>query len=71
MKDRLDEPDRGSYVKTPEPGIYDNLAMFDFRGLYPSIIISYNIDPSSICTDCKDYYESPDGTQVSTRTGRA
>ena len=50
-------------MKTPEPGIYSNLVMFDFRGLYPSIIISYNIDPSSICTGCNEYYESPDGTR--------
>lgn len=62
MRERLANPIEGAYVKTPEPGIYDNLVMVDFRGLYPSIIISYNIDPSSICTDCKEYYESPDGT---------
>ncbi len=62
MKTRISNPIEGAYVKTPEPGIYSNLVMFDFRGLYPSIIISHNIDPSSVCTDCKEYYESPDGT---------
>ncbi len=62
MKDRIANPIEGAYVKTPEPGIYSNLVIFDFRGLYPSIIISYNIDPSSICDDCKEYYESPGGT---------
>ncbi len=63
MKERLANPIEGAYVKTPEPGIYSGLVMFDFRGLYPSIIISHNIDPSSICRDCKEYYESPDGTR--------
>ncbi len=63
MEARLANPIEGAYVKTPEPGIYDDLVMFDFRGLYPSIIISYNIDPSAICTDCGDYYESPLGTR--------
>jgi DNA polymerase, archaea type len=63
MKERLADPIEGAYVKTPEPGIYNNLVIFDFRGLYPSIIISYNIDPSSICYDCKDFYESPDGVK--------
>lgn len=63
MKERVSNPIEGAYVKTPEPGIYSNLVMFDFRGLYPSIIISYNIDPSSICTDCTEYYEAPDGTR--------
>lgn len=63
MKMRMSNPIVGAYVKTPEPGIYSNLVMFDFRSLYPSIIISHNIDPSAICTDCKEYYESPDGTR--------
>lgn len=65
MEVRLANPIEGAYVKTPEPGIYDGLAMFDFRGLYPSIIISHNIDPSSICDGCKEYYESPLGTRFS------
>ncbi len=63
MKIRISNPIEGAYVKTPEPGIYSNLVMFDFRGLYPSIIISHNIDPSSVCKDCKEYYESPEGTR--------
>ncbi len=69
-RERLRNPIEGAYVKTPEPGIYDNLAMFDFRGLYPSIIISYNIDPSTVCKDCTEYFESPDGTRFDkTRKG--
>lgn len=63
IRERLMNPIEGAYVKTPEPGIYDNLAMFDFRGLYPSIMISYNIDPSSVCNDCTEYHESPIGTK--------
>jgi DNA polymerase (pol2) len=65
IRKRLSEPIEGAYVKTPEPGIYEKLAIFDFRSLYPSIIISHNIDPSSLCTDCKDYYESPLGYKFS------
>lgn len=34
----------GAYVFTPEPGLYDNVVSFDFQSLYPSIIISHNID---------------------------
>jgi DNA polymerase I len=62
-RDRSRNPIEGAYVKTPEPGIYDNLVMFDFRGLYPSIIISYNIDPSTVTKDAPEYFESPDGTR--------
>ena len=63
VRKRSMNPIIGAYVKTPDPGIYDSLAVFDFRSLYPSIIMSHNIDPSSLCTDCKEYYESPDGTR--------
>jgi len=35
----------GGYVKEPEKGLHDNLVQFDFRSLYPSIIISKNVSP--------------------------
>ncbi len=63
IETRLENPIEGAYVKTPEAGIYDNIAVFDFRGLYPSIIITHNIDPGTLCTDCKEYFEAPDGTK--------
>ncbi len=63
IEERLKNPIIGAYVKTPDPGIYENLAIFDFRGLYPSIIISHNIDPSTLCADCKEYFESPTGAK--------
>ncbi len=63
MDARSSNPIEGAYVKTPEPGIYNDIVVFDFRGLYPSIIISHNIDPSSICTDCKEYHEAPNGVK--------
>lgn len=65
IRKRLSEPIEGAYVKTPDPGIYENLAIFDFRSLYPSIIVAHNIDPSSLCTDCDDYHESPLGNKFS------
>ncbi len=65
IRKRVSAPIEGAYVKTPEPGVYENLAIFDFRSLYPSIIISHNIDPSSLCNDCIEYYESPLGYKFS------
>ena len=58
---RNDNPIEGAYVKTPEAGIYKDLAVFDFRGLYPSIIIAYNIDPSTLYkgNEAGDYNLSP------------
>ncbi len=63
IKARMLNPIEGAYVKTPDPGIYENLAILDFRGLYPSIIVAHNIDPSNICADCGDYFESPIGVR--------
>lgn len=44
----------GGYVKEPKTGIYENIIYLDYRSLYPSIISSYNIDPSTFnCGCCK------------------
>ena len=45
----------GGFVYQPTPGLYENVAVFDFRSLYPTIIISHNISPSSLrCGCCND-----------------
>ncbi|MFH0835516.1 MAG: DNA polymerase domain-containing protein, partial [Candidatus Micrarchaeota archaeon] len=55
-------PIQGAFVKIPEPGIYENIAVFDFRSLYPSIIISHNVDPNTIgCKEGEDAFVSPLG----------
>lgn len=70
IEERVANPYEGAYVKTPEAGIYDKIAVFDFKGLYPSIIIAHNIDNATICDDCTDYFESPDGVKFrKDRTG--
>ena len=65
ISDRMSNPIEGAFVKTPEAGIYDNIVVLDFRSLYPSIIISHNIDPSTIAD--RSYTgkmsESPNGVR--------
>jgi len=61
VREREGRPIQGAFVKLPEPGIYENIAVLDFRGLYPSIIVSYNIDPFTVTTD-EDSFQSPSGT---------
>ncbi|MBL4898389.1 MAG: hypothetical protein JKX76_01950 [Colwellia sp.] len=39
---------RGAFVFAPRPGIYDNVVSFDFKSLYPTAIISQNIDYSTL-----------------------
>jgi len=41
----------GGYVHKPEPGMYKNIAVVDFRSLYPTIIVSYNIGPGTVNKD--------------------
>ena len=41
----------GAYVFTPVPGLYDMVVSFDFSSLYPSTIIAYNIDYSTLVID--------------------
>jgi len=44
----------GAFVVQPDPGLYDNIALFDFRSLYPSIIVAHNVDPNTLnCGCCK------------------
>ncbi|MFW6285911.1 MAG: DNA polymerase domain-containing protein [Nanoarchaeota archaeon] len=35
----------GAYVIDPKQGFYENIFVFDFKSLYPSIIMTFNIDP--------------------------
>ncbi|MDR1108220.1 MAG: hypothetical protein LBL19_04210 [Spirochaetaceae bacterium] len=35
----------GGTVLEPRPGLFRNIAVFDFRSLYPTIIQTFNIDP--------------------------
>ncbi len=48
----------GAFVYEPVPGIYENIVSLDFRSLYPSIIISYNISPDTL--NKGHDYESPE-----------
>lgn len=42
-----DESSTGGMVIEPSPGRHHNVAVFDFKSLYPTIIMSFNIDPLS------------------------
>ena len=66
INERINAPIQGAFVKLPEPGIYDNMAVLDFRGLYPSIIVSYNIDPGTLQqSTTEDAFVSPTGASFS------
>jgi len=39
---------RGGYVMEPKTGLYDNVRTFDFKSMYPSIIVGWNIGQESL-----------------------
>jgi DNA polymerase elongation subunit (family B) len=41
----------GAYVFAPKPGLYENVVPVDFNSLYPSLIISYNLDYTTCAFD--------------------
>lgn len=41
----------GAYVFSPIAGVYDMVVSFDFSSLYPSTIIAYNIDYTTLVTN--------------------
>ena len=48
VNDRMSKINVGAFVFQPKPGLYEDVSVVDFRSLYPSIIISHNICPSTI-----------------------
>ncbi len=44
----------GGYVKDPVKGLHENIVSFDFRSLYPSIIISKNVSPDTLVAECDE-----------------
>ncbi|MFW9965745.1 MAG: DNA polymerase domain-containing protein [Candidatus Thorarchaeota archaeon] len=48
--------DRGGLILQPKPDIYENIAECDFSSMYPTLMVTRNISPETICTveDCPD-----------------
>lgn len=59
---RQKETYTGGYVKEPEAGLHENIAVIDFASLYPSIIATYNVSIETLnCSCCADDgYKVPD-----------
>lgn len=55
----------GGYVLEPEPGIFENVLVFDFRSLYPSIILTFKIDPLGFNVNSDKKIKTPAGTTFS------
>jgi DNA polymerase I len=48
----------GGFVYTPDAGLYENLALFDFKSLYPTVMVAHNISPDTLnLEECEDRFE--------------
>jgi DNA polymerase I len=47
---RIEQPYRpyaGGLVLQPKPGLHENIAVLDFKSMYPNIMITYNLSPDT------------------------
>ncbi|MBT4805372.1 hypothetical protein HON71_04325 [Candidatus Woesearchaeota archaeon] len=54
IEQRMEETFQGAFVYEPTPGLYEDIIVFDFRSLYPTIITAHNIGPEGLCCQCCD-----------------
>jgi DNA polymerase elongation subunit (family B) len=63
MKRRMYPAYSGGYVHPPVEGIHENIALYDFASLYPSITITHNVSPETL--DCMCCHEGKCTSRVS------
>jgi len=52
IKERKKKSYMGAFVFEPLPGFYRNIAILDFRSLYPTIIVTHNICTTTLNCEC-------------------
>jgi DNA polymerase elongation subunit (family B) len=54
-------PSEGAFVYEPQPGLYEDIVMFDFTSMHTSIIVSFNVSKATLLEKKeKNSYESPE-----------
>ena len=65
---RVDQPYRpyaGGIVLKPTPGLHEDIAVLDFKSMYPNIMITYNLSPDTYIAPkdpipLEGYFEAPE-----------
>jgi DNA polymerase I len=65
---RIEQPYRsyaGAIVLNPKPGLHEDVAVLDFKSMYPNIMITYNLSPDTYIpvkepTPSSGVYEAPE-----------
>lgn len=65
VKERQETRFKGAFVFQPQPGMYKDIVVYDFRSLYPSIIVSHNLGPETVnCNCCEGNYVPIEGVKL-------
>ncbi len=48
---------KGAFIESWAKGLYENVAVFDLKSLYPSVIVSFNLSPETIDNGDPNYIE--------------
>ncbi len=62
----------GGHVMEPQVGFYDNVCVFDFKSLYPSLIRTFQIDPLNHVRrpqESQDLIRAPNGAAFARKAG--
>jgi DNA polymerase I len=54
---------KGGLVLHPKPGLHEDVAVLDFKSMYPNLMIIHNISPDTYCPpgeDCGEFFEAPE-----------
>jgi DNA polymerase, archaea type len=57
----------GGLVLSPKPGLHENIAILDFKSMYPNIMITYNLSPDTYIQPGDP--EPPEGVYVAPEVG--
>lgn len=60
-----DDLSPGGMVIEPQGGLHENIAVLDFKSLYPSIMLTFSIDPYSLIQSEHETIKTPQGYQFS------
>ena len=55
-------PYAGAVVLAPKPGLHENIAVLDFKAMYPNIMITYNVSPDTYVSPSEP--EPPSGVNI-------
>jgi DNA polymerase I len=67
---RIEQPYRpyaGGLVLSPKPGLHEDIAVLDFKSMYPNIMITYNLSPDTYIAP--DEAEPPSGVYTAPEVG--